>query len=68
MARGLGLEAVVGGLTWERRVVDPLPGPRTLAEVSGARALNEAVAIAGPQTTGRGGFRFAESRVAELTG
>jgi hypothetical protein len=68
MARGLGLQAVVGGLTWERRVVDPLPGPRTLAEISGARPLNDAVAVAGPQTTGRGGFRFAEARVAELTG
>jgi hypothetical protein len=68
MARGVGLQAVVGGLTWERRVVDPLPGPRTLAEIAGARALNDAVAVAGPQTTGRGGFRFAEARVAELTG
>lgn len=68
MARGLGLEAVVGGLTWERRVVDPLPGPRALAEISGARALNDAVAVAGPQTAGPGGVRFAEARVAELTG
>lgn len=68
LARGLGLEAVCGGLTWERRVVDPLPGPRALSEVHDARVLNEAVALAGPQTTGRGGFRFAEARVAELTG
>lgn len=68
IARGLGLEAAVGGLTWERLVVDPLPGPRTLAELRDARILNEAVALAGPQTTGPGGFRFAEARVAELTG
>ena len=68
IARGLGLEAVCGGLTWERRVVDPLPGPRPMAEVERARPLNEIVAVAGPGTTGPGGFRFAEARVAELTG
>jgi hypothetical protein len=66
--RGLGHETVVGGLTWERRVVDPLPGPRPLSEVQGARALNASVAVCGPQTTGRGGFRFAEARVAEAIG
>jgi hypothetical protein len=68
IARDLGLEAVVGGLTWERSVIDPLPGPRTLAELRGARILNDAVAVAGPQTTGPEGVRFAESRMAELTG
>jgi len=65
-ARRLGSEAVVGGLTWERRPVDPLPGPRTLDELVDARRLNDAVALAGPDTTGPGGFRFAESRVAEI--
>ena len=66
--RGFGLDAVLGGLTWERRPVDPLPGPRTLNELAGARPLNDAVALAGPETTGPGGFRFAESRMAELIG
>lgn len=61
-------DAVVGGLTWERSVVDPKPGPRTMAELQGARALNEAVAVCGPDTTGPGGFRFAEARVAEHLG
>jgi len=64
----LGVDAVVGGLTWERRVVDPLPGPRRLDELVGARMLNDAVALADGETTGPGGVRFAESRVAELTG
>jgi hypothetical protein len=63
-----GPPVVVGGLTWERRPVDPLPGPRTLAEVTGARALNDVVAIAGPDTTGPGGFAFAESRMAGFLG
>ncbi|MEO6496253.1 MAG: DUF1152 domain-containing protein [Solirubrobacteraceae bacterium] len=67
IARDMGLAAIVGGLTWERSVIDPLPGPRTLAELSGARILNGAVAVAGPQTTGPNGVRFAEARLAELT-
>ena len=36
---------IVGGLTWERRPVDPVPGPRTLDEVAGAQRLNDAVAM-----------------------
>jgi hypothetical protein len=61
-------DAVVGGLTWERRPVDPIPGPRLLDEVVGAGALNEAVALCGPDTSGPGGFLFCESHVARATG
>jgi hypothetical protein len=61
-------DAVVGGLTWERRPVDPIPGPRTLDEVSRAKRLNAAVALAGPDTSGPGGFLFCESHVARATG
>jgi len=61
-ARALGTDAIVGGLTWERRPVDPLPGPRRLDEIDGlVRTLGDAVAIAGPDTTGPGGFRFCEA-------
>jgi hypothetical protein len=63
-ARALGTDAVVGGLTWERRPVDPLPGPRRLDEIDHlVRCIDDAgaVAIAGPDTTGPGGFRFAEA-------
>jgi hypothetical protein len=67
-ARLLGASAVVGGLTWERRPIDPLPGPRTLDELAGAESLNEAVALAGPDTTGPGGFLFAESHMARFLG
>jgi hypothetical protein len=63
--RTLGAEAVVGGLTWERRPIDPEPGPRRLAEIAGAEPLNEAVALAGPETvTLAGGIPFAESHMA----
>jgi hypothetical protein len=64
VARAAGLAARVGGVTWERRPIDPLPGPRRLEEISGIRRLNRFVALAGPETTGPGGFRFAESHMA----
>jgi hypothetical protein len=57
---------VLGGLTWERRPIDPLPGPRRLEEVTGIDVLHPAVAMAGPTAAGPGGFRFAEARMAEL--
>jgi hypothetical protein len=68
IAAAAGSEAVLGGLTWERRPIDPLPGPRRLDEVTGVRPLHEAVALAGPDARGPGGFRFAEGRMAELLG
>lgn len=68
-ARALGTaEAVLGGVTWERRPIDPLPGPRRLDEVRGARPLNAATVLAGPGTRGPGDFLFAESRMAALRG
>lgn len=68
LARLLGTDTIVGGLTWERRPIDPLPGPRRIEEITGARRLNEAVALAGPDTTGPGGFHFAESHMARHLG
>jgi hypothetical protein len=68
-ARALGTDAVVGGLTWERRPVDPLPGPRRLDELTAPVAvLHHAVALAGPETTGPGGFRFCEADMARVLG
>lgn len=68
LAASLGTPAVVGGLTWERLPVDPLPGPRRIDELREARRLNDATALAGPDTTGPGGFHFAESHVARHLG
>jgi hypothetical protein len=62
-----GAEPVVGGVTWERRVIDPAPGPRRADEIEGARELAPGVLAAGPEARVRGsGVRFAEGRVAEL--
>jgi hypothetical protein len=68
LARTLGTRAVVGGTTWERRVVDPRPGPRRLEEVTGARVLHPAAALADAATRGPDGMRFAESHMAEALG
>ena len=37
-----GARPVLGGVTWERRPIDPEPGPRAAAEIEGARPLAEA--------------------------
>lgn len=68
LAARFGASAVVGGLTWERSVVDPQPGPRRLEELAHVERLNDAVALAGPDTSGPGGFRFAESHLAGVLG
>jgi hypothetical protein len=68
LARLLGTPAVVGGLSWERRPIDPGAGPRRIDELAGAQRLDDATALAGPQTTGPGGFLFAESHMARHLG
>ena len=64
-----GARPVLGGVTWERRPIDPQPGPRAAAEIEGARPLAPAVLMASGGTRVRSsGVRFAESRMAELLG
>ncbi|MGB9183163.1 MAG: DUF1152 domain-containing protein [Solirubrobacteraceae bacterium] len=60
-----GSEPLVGGLSWERRPIDPLPGPRGEAEIEGAEPLAPGVLLAGPRTRVRDrDVHFAESRMA----
>jgi hypothetical protein len=65
-ARADGLIARVGGVTWERRPIDPLPGPRRIDEIEGAEPLVAGAVLAGPETRGPGGFLFAESNLARV--
>jgi hypothetical protein len=59
-----GLEFVLGGLSWERRVFDPLPGPRMLSEVDNVRVLHQYAWMANGDSQTKGGVYFAESRMA----
>ncbi|HUE25531.1 MAG TPA: DUF1152 domain-containing protein [Solirubrobacteraceae bacterium] len=60
-----GAWPVLGGLAWERRPIDPVPGPRRTEEIEGAEQLAPAVMLAGPCTRVRGrDVYFAESRMA----
>jgi hypothetical protein len=64
-----GAEPLVGGVTWERRPIDPQPGPRAEAEIEAARGLAPGVLAASPGTRVReSGVLFAESRMAGLLG
>jgi hypothetical protein len=64
-----GAEPLVGGTTWERRVIDPEPGPRSAAEIEGARPLAPAVLAARPDTrVAASGVVFAESHMAAFLG
>jgi hypothetical protein len=64
-----GARPVVGGVTWERRPIDPLPGPRHVSEIEGGRELAPGVLAAGPDTRVRSsGVLFAESRMAGFLG
>jgi hypothetical protein len=68
LGRALGTPTTVGGLSWERRPIDPLAGPRRMSEIAGVRRLNEHAGLADADTTGPGGFRFAESHMARHLG
>jgi len=64
-----GADPVVGGVTWERRPIDPEPGPRAESEIEGGRQLAPGVVGASAGTRVReSGVVFAESRMAALLG
>jgi hypothetical protein len=64
----LGTSAVLGGTSWERRPIDPLPGPRRADEIVDARVLAPGAMLAGPETRTQGDVLFAESHMARLRG
>jgi hypothetical protein len=64
-----GARPVVGGVAWERRPIDPMPGPRSAAEIEDADELAPGVLLARPGTRVRGrDVLFAESHMAEFLG
>jgi hypothetical protein len=70
LCRAAGASPLLGGVTWERRVVDPKPGPRSVAEIEGADSeLAPGVLLASPTTHVRdSGVVFAEARMAGVLG
>src|SRR5262245_34807189 len=63
-----GLEFFLGGLSWERSVIDPLPGPRSLSEVRDVRVLHEYAWFANAHSRTLTDIPFAESRMAGILG
>jgi hypothetical protein len=50
MCESLGTEFELGGVSWERFVVDPHPGPRPLDEIAGGRRIADGVMLAAADT------------------
>src|SRR4249920_2324652 len=63
-----GLRFTLGGLSWERNVYDPVPGPRKLSETKNVKALHEFAWLANAQSQTSTGVPFAEAKMAEVSG
>jgi hypothetical protein len=63
-----GLEFVLGGLSWERSIYDPIPGPRKLSEVRNVRVLHNYAWMANGDSQTTTGVFFAESKMAAVQG
>ena len=59
-----GIDVILGGVAWERVVVDPQPGPRHFDEIENIERLNETIALANENTRTDDGIEFAETNVA----
>jgi hypothetical protein len=68
LCRRLGVQPLVGGVTWERLPIDPRPGPRSVDEIVDAHPLAPGVMLAGPQTRTIDGALFAEAHMARVLG
>jgi hypothetical protein len=61
-----GLRFTLGGLSWERNVYDPIPGPRKLSEAKNVTALHEFAWLANPKSQTSTGVPFAEAKMAAV--
>ncbi|MBA2429095.1 MAG: DUF1152 domain-containing protein [Thermoleophilaceae bacterium] len=68
--RAHGADPVVGGVAWERLVIDPEPGPRGVSEIVGdVGRPAEAALLAGPDTrVAASGVLFGEAHMARFLG
>ena len=63
-----GLRFRLGGLSWERFVYDPVPGPRSLGEIENTRVLHPRAWMVNGNTRTHYGVRFTETEMAALYG
>lgn len=63
LLEGHGVDVILGGVAWERIVVDPQPGPRHFDDIEGIEQLNDAVAIVTDEARTNDGIEFAETQV-----
>ena len=63
-----GLPFTLGGLSWERFVYDPVPGPRALSEIDPIELIHPRIGLANSQTKTKTNVYFAESKMAEVLG
>lgn len=63
-----GLRFSLGGLSWERFVYDPIPGPRSLLEIKNVRVLHPRAWMVNGTTHTISGVRFTETEMAALYG
>jgi hypothetical protein len=59
-----GVETILGGVPWERPVVDPTPGPYPLDRIEGIERVSETVGLATGDSGTADGVILAETRVA----
>src|SRR4051812_20546117 len=64
-----GARPLVGGIPWERRPIDPVPGPRGIDEIEDGEEIAPGVLLARASTRVRGrDVVFAESHMADFLG
>lgn len=64
----VGTEFALGGVPWERIVIDPSPGPRPMGEIRGGRRIGDHAVLADGETSTADGVRFSEALMAEHLG
>ncbi len=62
----LGVDIVLGGLSWERISVDPVPGPRKIEEIENCERIGKYAALVNEETKTSYGVRFSESILCEF--
>lgn len=68
LLEGHGVDTLLGGVAWERFVVDPTPGPRGFDEIEPLEPVSGTVALATGESRTSDGVEFAETRVARHYG